>query len=308
MKQRGRGTSKGHRPASLAALRVFAPLLGLWGAALGAGAVAVLPNSLVETTLQGTLLATMPLGAQPLLAAFAATLLGTVLFIPAAAIHARARVQKGGLSVAEIAVRRIQPINPARDLGTGSLDDPLDDMPFASPAWRDADLDAGSPEPEAEAEAAPEHPELDLTGFAELSDPDAGPVEAAPAASSPEREPSSPETVLETRSHVLRAVPPSPAPVPGTAALARLRAVPPSELSLAEMVERFAGALHQHRTSPPVAALGPTELAGREAALAEALKALAALSAEGGSETQASAGEEPLRAALARLQRQRGVA
>jgi hypothetical protein len=96
---------------------------------------------------------------------------------------------------------------------------------------------------------------------------------------------------------------PEPLPEPGTAALARLRAVPTSELSMAEMVERFAGALHEHRASPPTRALSAADLAAREAALAEALKALAALS--GGDASDKS--REPLRAALAQLQAPRNV-
>lgn len=306
MNRQDRGKSKAYKPSSLAELRLFAPLIGLWGVLLGGGVVAVLPSALVDTALERTLLATLPFPSQPLLAGLVAVLLGTVLFMAAVALHIRARERAGGPTVAELAVRRVQPLNPVRDLGTQSLDDPIEDMPFASPAWRDAEPDNGAPS----FEPAGGPQELDLASFGELADHGAVPVEAPPVAPSPEPEtqPLPAQAVAEPAAPVLQAVPSAPpAPLPGTAALARLRALPPSELSLVEMVERFAGALHEHRAAPPGSALGPTELAAREAALAEALKALAALSANGAAGAQALR-EEPLRDALARLQRQRGVA
>ncbi len=298
MKREERGKGKAQKPGSLAELRLFAPLIGLWGVLLGGGVVSVLPPALVDTALEQTLLAALPFYSQPLLAGLVAVLLGTVLFMAAAAIHFRARERAGRPMIAELAVRRVQPLNPVRDLGTQSLDDPIEDMPFASRAWRDADLDAAPPPPA----AADEPQELDLAAYVAPAEAEAISDEA------PEPEPTPPEPVAEIRAATLHAVPsPPPPPLPGTAALARLRAVPPSELSLAEMVERFAGALHEHRAAPPGTALGASELAAREAALAEALKALAALSANGAAGAQAIR-EEPLRDALARLQRQRGVA
>jgi hypothetical protein len=83
-----------------------------------------------------------------------------------------------------------------------------------------------------------------------------------------------------------------------------LRAAPPEQLSLAEMVERFAGALHEHRETGPRRPMTPKDIAAREAALAEALRALAALS---GDDRPAPA-REPLADALTRLQGVRGAA
>jgi hypothetical protein len=91
----------------------------------------------------------------------------------------------------------------------------------------------------------------------------------------------------------------APRPV-SPSAIERLRAVPPSELSLVQMVERFAAALHEHQSTPA----GSTGLAARDAALAEALKALAVLSRDSEAQTQS----EPVRAALGRLQELRGAA
>jgi hypothetical protein len=226
--------------------------------------------------------------------------------------------------------QRVTPINPARDLGTRSLDDPLETMPFATPAWRDAELatPVAAPAPAPAREPAPEPAraptletepvELDLAAFAVLPSRNGVWVEEAPIApvhqpvSEPVAEPAPAapqiDPVADIRARRLRAVAPSPVPLPGTAALARLRSTPASELSLVEMVERFAGALHEHREAAPARALSPADLAAREAALAEALKALSALSLERRPAPRLPQRDDPLRAALAQLQPQRGAA
>ncbi|NQZ48402.1 MAG: hypothetical protein HRT63_12870, partial [Erythrobacter sp.] len=65
---------------------------------------------------------------------------------------------------------------------------------------------------------------------------------------------------------------PAGAPPVSPSALEKLRQIPTSELSLVQMVERFAGALHDHQNSARVR--GDFAQNGRDAALAEALKAL----------------------------------
>jgi len=313
--QTARRKRKKGATGSLAAHRAFAPMLGLWGALLGGLAVMVLPPALIEAVTGGTAVAALGGLVQPVIAGLSAVVLGGVLFIAGSAASRRARRRAARPSVAELAVRRVRPIDPARDLGSLSLDDPLETMPFATPAWRDTEESAPEPEiePEIADQAAPAPRELDLSEFAAFPGRNAVWVEEpdlteVPADVLPDPEPfiltealpaeapvaSAPVTVLH------EAV---PLPEPGTAALARLRAVPTSELSMAEMVERFAGALHEHRASPPTRALSAADLAAREAALAEALKALAALS---GDDTPDKA-REPLRAALAQLQMPRNV-
>ena len=42
-------------------------------------------------------------------------------------------------SMVELAMRQVTPINPAQDLGSRRLDDPVDPTPFTTPAWRDAE-------------------------------------------------------------------------------------------------------------------------------------------------------------------------
>lgn len=301
--RRRRKTSVERRSGSLVTHGAFAPMLGLWGAALGGLAIMVLPAALITALTDRAGLSVLVALAQPALAGIAALLLGGGLFVVANAMTRRARRRAAAPSLAEVALRRVRPIDPTRDLGSRSLDDPLETMPFATPAWQAAPTTA-EPKPEpglAEAGRAPEPDRpaprvLDLAEFAEwpgrnavwVEDPPAAPIAAEPVAYAP---------VSALRS-------PAPPADPSAAALARLRAVPPSELSLAEMVERFAGALHEHRSTAPGKALAPADLTAREAALAEALKALTALSHKEGAPVE----EEPLQAALARLQGLRGAA
>lgn len=270
------------RPARmpLAAHRAYAPILGLWGALLGAGVVVVLPEPLVMRMLEHTLIGTWAAAAQPALAWIVGGLLGTLLLVFAVWRHLEARRSVGGPSIAVMAARGVTPINPARDLGSQRLDDPVDTMPFTTPAWRDADVDhslpTAAPQPAPEPADAPR--ELDLADFAELPGRNAVWVEDEAPAEVATPAPAAPVADAQVRrAPQVSALPPAP----GTAALARLRAVPTSELSLAEMVERFAGALHEVRETAPGRTLGPGDLAAREAALAEALKALEALSGKG---------------------------
>jgi hypothetical protein len=315
------------RPAkmSLAAHRAFAPLLGLWGALLGAGVVLVLPTAMVEQMLHGTLIGTWASAAQPALAWIFGGLLGGLLFAFAAYRHVGARRQGRGPSIAAMAARQVTPINPARDLGSLRLDDPVERMPFSTPAWRDADLDnakpvgadagaapepqpAPAPAPAAAPEPIPAPVELDLAAFAELPGRNAVWVEELPAATEAAAEPApepaaapQPDPVADMRARRNRAVA-APIPAPGSAALARLREVPTHELSLAQMVERFAGALDEVRKTAPGRSLAPSDLAAREAALAEALKALEALSGKNRPAPRLPRREDPLHAARARLQ------
>jgi hypothetical protein len=219
-----------------------------------------------------------------------------------------------------MAARQVTPINPARDLGSLRLDDPVERMPFSTPAWRDADLDNAKPVAAAAAPAPAPAPvpasvpapvELDLAAFAELPGRNAVWVEEVPAAAeaevaaeaAPEAAAAAPQLdpVADMRARRNRAVA-APIPAPGSAALARLREVPANELSLAQMVERFAGALDEVRKTAPGRSLAPSDLAAREAALAEALKALEALSGKNRPAPRLPRREDPLYATRARLQ------
>jgi hypothetical protein len=105
---------------------------------------------------------------------------------------------------------------------------------------------------------------------------------------------------------------PEPNPDPAlVSAIARLRAVPPAELSLCEMVERFAAALQDYQAAR--AASGDTEAARREreAVLSEALGALGRITGEGradGSSASGPALRAQLWAKAEDLAEQRGAA
>jgi hypothetical protein len=310
-RQRKQGTSGKRAPSSLVTHGAFAPILGLWGAALGGLAILVLPQAMVTSMVSQTGLAPWSELAQPVLAGIAALVAGGILYGIAAAITRRARRRAGTPSIAEVAGRRVRPIDPTRDLGSRSLDDPVETMPFATPAWQieprqpEPELRAPDPEPQTEPDV-PAPVELDLAQFAEWPGRNAVWVEepVAPAALA-EPTPAPAPVAYAPVSALRTPTPPPDRPAdPSAAALARLRAVPPSELSLAEMVERFAGALHEQRSTASGKALNAQDMAAREAALAEALKALAALSNDGSAPVQG----EPLRVALARLQGLRGAA
>ncbi|MFN4240058.1 MAG: hypothetical protein ACK4E5_05380 [Erythrobacter cryptus] len=277
---------------ALVAHRLFAAAIGVWGALLGGLAVMVLPASLAAAHLAPFAPAALAPWVQPLAALIAALLLGSVLGQGAAALSRRVRAgarRPDGEALAEFGL-----IDPARDLGLASLDE------------------ASSPDrPAAEPHCAPQ--ELDLATFAALPgrnavwvEEPATPEPASQAVPEPASQPAPEPAPMAAPAAPVAPLRRGPAiPDPGAAALARLRAVPLSQLSLAEMVERLAGAIHEHRRADAGTALGSEDLAARQAALAEALKALAALGGEGAAKT---ADAEPLRAALARLQHLRGAA
>lgn len=342
--QRKRGGNCKRLFGTLVANKAFAPMLGLWGALLGGLVIMVLPPMVISAATKGTLIATFDLPTQATIAGCIAVVLGTVLFLVAAAQSTEARHRRPSNSIVGAVSRRVRPIDPVRDLGSKSLDDPIETMPFATPAWRDAEVGEPAPapasmakrdpepEPKPEPVAAPAVAEesvplaLDLAQFAELPGRNAVWVEeplelSAVAAVTPVDAPApapapapvavrvasfAPERAASIAE--LRAAAPPP-PQPGTAALARLRALPTSELSLVEMVERFAGALHEHRAGMPAHALSAEEIAARGTALSEALKALAALSGDFANRAAADGHvHEPLHAALSQLQPRRGAA
>lgn len=280
-------------------------MLGVWGAALAGLSIMVLPTAMIVAASKDTGLARLGPQAQIALASFAALLLGGALFILAARMNRAACRRTGTPSLAAMAARHdVRPIDPVRELGSVSLDEPVAATPFAATA---------EPEPAAAEVLMPPPRELDLSEFAELPGRN-GVWVAAEAVET--REPGEPlaDPSPPAEPVVRAAVAPTPvvpaAANPNAAALNHLRALPTEELSIVQMVERFAGALHEHRASTVGSTVGSTganrhDIASRDAALAEALKALTALS--GGTDAKPTQGE-PLRAALARLQGLRGAA
>lgn len=287
------GRKPQRRPLALHPL--FGMVLGLWGAALGGLATLVLPRDLVLVVAAKAGLAASGANAPYVLAAVAALVLGGVMFALAGLFtRAAIRSRRPGNtpSLAAKAVRHVQTIDPASELGSSSLDEPVEAMPFAGlrPVF---ETGAGAET----TELAPPL-ELDLEEFGALPGRNAVWVENRSLIA----EPPEPESVPAPEP-ALHALTPAPRPV-SPSAIEHLRAMPTSELSLVQMVERFAAALHEHQSAPPGTSTLRADQAGRDAALAEALKALAAFSPDEGT----TARGEPLRAALARLQELRGAA
>ncbi len=174
-----------------------------------------------------------------------------------------------------------------------------------------------APESAPEPESAPKHAEpladtprsLDLAEFAELPGRNAVWVEE-PAP----QEDSKPVSESEPVSAITDA--PLAAQAPSISALEKLRQTPTEELSLVQMVERFAGALHEHQEAERKRQPGTGPK--RDAALATALKALDLFSESGfdmgGESLPAQANdklgetESELREALAKLQSLSGAA
>lgn len=392
--RRVRARSKG-AASSIRNHKIFVPMLTAWGAALLGLCVLVLPDVLIARMAVLAGLVSLGMIAKLIFAAVGAALGGGLAFVIAAALRDGARAQMETAPViSAVKSRRIHPINPATDLGTESLDAPIEEMPYtlegeeeepeAEPAQPAAkrqptlgelsargyeieeprDLsEADGPEPSftrshfksaliescegASCEAAPNDApaaaaekvqpvsikpvvpgvnapqplgrpgsngawsltqftppsskakpaepakprELDLAEFAELPGRNAVWVEETAPASKPR---------------------PVPTPVPASA-LEKLRQTPPEELSLVEMVERFAAALHEHQQKEQSRL--PRSGPGRDAALAEALKALTLFTERGfdhrGENSEAndlSQTERELRAALVKLQTLRGAA
>jgi len=279
----------------LAAHPLFVAVLALWGAALGALVTLVLPREVVLVTAAKAGLGMLGAAAPFALAGVAAAVLGGAMLALGKALRPRRREHEAGRSLAAraLAAHQVRTIDPASELGSASLDEPVETAPFAK-----LQPETLAPAPALEQPAPPVA--LDLAQFAALPGRNAvwveGPLAAAPApaAEAPAQAAPRPEPVLVRTA-------PRPA---NSSAVERLRAVPTSELSLVQMVERFAAALHEHQSAPAGRAGSRADQAARDAALAEALKALATFSHEEGIAPQS----EPLRAAIARLQELRGAA
>ena len=265
------------RKAPLASHPAFVQMLAIWGAALAG-------SSLVAARMPWTL------------AAIAAVLGGAIMLGTGMLLRGRAVPKKPALTD-ETGLDEIEPIVPALELGSESLDAPIID--------NDAEIeDVLIVEPAG----------LTLEEFGAMPGRNAVWVEDPVVAEEPhalvEMQPAL-EEVLDNPAAIAPFAE-NAAPELRPSALDKLRQIPPGDLSLVQMVERFAGALHERQAAD----LRSPE---RDAALAEALRALDMLSEEGfGSHPSipATIGDanslhgtmREMRDALARLQELRGAA
>lgn len=312
-KQRRIRGARRSRP-TVRAHALFVPILAIWGALLGGLVTLVLPAGAVLAAAANIGLGALDEMSRFILAGVAALVIGSVMLVIGRLLASKADPRKDMPAIASMVVRQVRTIDPASELGSDSFDAPVETIPFAAAEAQREPVAKLAPETEPVALAevpapAPASPqELDLAQFAALAGRNAvwieEPVAAAvPSLVVPEPAPAPapvpapvPAPASEPATIMRRAQPRPPIP----SAIERLRAVPPSELSLVQMVERFAAALHEHQSTPA----GSTGLAARDAALAEALKALAMLSRDSEAQTQS----EMVRAALGRLQELRGAA
>lgn len=296
--QHGEGARPSRARRPLPAHPLFTPVLTIWGALLGGLVTLVLPAGLVLRAAAQIGLGALDGLSQYIVAALGAVAVAAIMLLVGKALTAALRKQENTPAIAALAVRRVRTIDPINELGSSSLDAPVEAMPFSAAAPKDE----GNVGSAAKTSAAPLS--LDLAEFAAMPGRNGVWVEEQPIAEAPEAAVEFEAPVEAVPEPFIEAAPESCAravtsPV-SLSAIERLRAVPTSELSLIQMVERFAAALQQHQSTPR----GRADITGHEAALAEAIRALAAL----GGESEGTAQSAPLHAALSRLQELRGAA
>ncbi len=119
--------------SSIANHRTFVPVITAWGAALLGLAVLVLPASMIARL--GTLSGLSALGGATkfIFAAIAALLGAGLAYIVAAALRERVgRNEERVAVVSAVSSRRMRPIDPVVELGSDSLDAPLENIPFGA--------------------------------------------------------------------------------------------------------------------------------------------------------------------------------
>ncbi len=372
------------RSNSIATHRLFVPILTIWGTAFLGLAIIVLPTSAIDrmTTLSG--LGVLGGMAKFAFASIAALFGGGLGFVISAAFRDRTIKEDEKVSiVSAIASRRVQPIDPVIELGSESLDAPIESIPFTAEEdgvfeelyaeMTDSDADSetdearegGTSEAASAEKSAEEAEPAEAVAETKISDATYAPANIPiPALGDGTKQPigspasngswsltqftpesgteSKPEANNEVQSEKPIALdlgefaempgrnavwveeqstqaPVSkqqPRPVPAESALEKLRQTPTEELSIVQMVERFAGALHNHQQAER--ARQPKNTVGRDAALAEALKALTLFTERGfdkapphGVDVEVSnlgQTERELREALVKLQTLRGAA
>ena len=266
-------------------------VLAVWGAAVPG--FAVLALSSVDIARVSMFLGLGALGwAAKLVYATLAALVGGLAMFAAGTVLAKFHAPRSSeCFFASLGDESVRPIDPTADLGSDSLDAPLEAMPFSRPERQEepSAVDAylnGETTPDAikhessetsdqpqtsdvEADNKFEDDSLDLGAFERILDdePESGPA----VVNGPD---------LKARSS-FAAISASQQPASG---IEKLRAVPPEELSLVQLVERFAAALHDAQDAAPQDFTGSRAAHGdaeRERALATALKALELFNTEG---------------------------
>lgn len=314
-----RAKSRARAAPGITRHRLFVPILVIWGAALAGLSVMVLSGVTIARLSMFAGLGALGDLARVVFAVLAAVPgagLGLGLAMTVRKLGAR---EQRGAAIAEMAMRRVRPIDPASDLGSASLDAPIERMPFGG-----GQGDFGSDDDDAGIEAPFERAVNAQVGDAGIDEIPTSADDGAFALDLGAFDAIEPEFDTPSKSDMdvggLTDDPGIPTPRASTG-VEKLRQTPPQDLSLVQLVERFAAALHDLQGTDPREIIPwrrPAQATGREAELAEALRALALFSERGfdvpapegtnadapGSDTT----ERELHEALARLQTLRGAA
>ena len=310
----------------IAAHKSFVPLIAGWGSALAGLTIVIVPDAALRSIVELAQLSALGGYARIALALLAALFGGLIAYAAARAI-AKTVITNAAQSVEDKFVEdELRVIDPSSELGSDSLDAPIESVDeISSVAEEEQPEETDEPQKEALQTAIfgslgngldPRMPANILTE----------PLELADVAEVVEEDDVTEEAVSEPEPEPEPASPPAP-PIPADApdflrgsAVESLRNMSTDNMSLIQMVERFATALHAHQ-----AAVGENGQPRRDAALAEALRALslftqskeeaeaitqkeAASLTPGGFTGRAQETERELRDALEKLQKLSGAA
>jgi len=258
---------------------VFAPLIAAWFAILLGAAILVQPASSIARITAAVELTAFGDFARIGLALIAALLGGTLGWFGAKALQPRRRFEDE--EIEDEAHTRVRPIVASEDLGINSFDDPVDQNAWKD--WSEEDID----EEELEGvNAFADFEDIDDDAWVEAEDAepnaDSDLLELTDIAEEHDIVPELPEepedAVAESESDDVAAesnLPVFARRIQAGSAIEKLRELPTEQLSLVQMVERFAAALHEHQEQH-----GKNAPPQEDAALAEGLRALALLSGE----------------------------
>ncbi|MEM7702583.1 MAG: hypothetical protein AAF251_11650 [Pseudomonadota bacterium] len=334
---RRRGALAKLSPRAIINMPRFTLILTVWGAALLG--LSVLALSSVDIARANMVLGLGALGhmAKLLYAAIAAAIGAAGAFATAWLLVRFVGQSFNRGPVALLAGQRVRPID-REELGSESLDAPIEEALFIADEVEE--IDAPVDEPNEDEETASEDDVLDLESFAEFDEALKEPLDEAwiePAGTQDK------ETVEEVTDEDEPVVPSAPglnvdafreildeenrkaqaeaaasvtSIAPPASGIEKLRRVPPQDLSLIQLVERFAAALHEAQDRTPHELRGESlasETASREQALVEALKALELVTDRGrgqeaGDNATLTETERDLQDALTKLQSLRGAA
>ncbi|MCK0129593.1 hypothetical protein [Erythrobacter sp. F6033] len=301
---------------SIATLRGFVPLIGAWGALLGALCVLVLPMSTILRMAMATGLSGLGSAVGYVFALIAALVFGGLAAAAAIAFKRReVGVEEDDWNDSTM-VEGLEPIDPAAELGSESLDAPIEIEPFSAAEVAieeepfDLENEALVLDVEQVSEAVPEEDgfdrprELNLAEFAATPGRNAVWIENEIGEDDIDEDDRLPEVddwgdarvesgvdsgadapvdasvdapIEEPVARVPLAAQIAPS---AQTALEKLRQAPVEELSLVHMVERFAAALHDHQDAERKRP-GSQRSPGQDASLAAALKALTLFTEEG---------------------------